>query len=163
MRTLGQLKTRTADLVAKLSCKSIAQKSVGLSVQRILSSVATVAKKSRLLRARTNSIAIWSAEIKAINIKQASKQERGKVTKHPTQQFINGSIHTTKNQMFANTAIDKVTQSGQTYHRSIIENVTIGLIYVNLATLSLMARTTKTLEDISNQLPDNWEELTPAL
>lgn len=176
MRTLEQLKTRTVDLVARLSYRSIAQKRVGLYVQPVLLSVGTVVRKSRLLRARTSNTAIWSAEIKDISIKQASEQGRGKATKHPIQQYTNGFIHTIRSQMFANIVKGKVTQNGQTYHRSIIENVMTGLIFVNLVTLSLMARTTRTLEDINSVIrkryakfidPNGWEEswqtMTPAI
>lgn len=147
-QTLGQLKTRTVDLVARLSYKSTVQKRVGLFAQRALSSVATVVNKLKLIIARTNSIAIWSAETKAIDTKLVSKLERGKAMEHLIPLYISGFIHTTKSLMFATIAKGKATQSGQTYHRSITEKEMTGLTYASLVT-SIMTVTIKHLGVIS--------------
>lgn len=175
--TLGVLKTKMVDSVAKLSFRSIAQRVAGLNVQPDISSVDIVTKRSRPTQARTNSTVIWSVVTKGINTKLAIKLVLGKVIKHLTQLFTSGYTHIIKNLTYANTVKGGVIQSGQTYHRNIIENVTTGLTYVSRVTLNLMGKTTKTLEGTNNvirkryakfvspdnTLPENWEELTPPI
>ena len=151
--TLGRLKTRMADLVVRLSYRNIAQRLAGLSVQQALSNVVFVAKKSRLTKARTSSIVIWSAEIKATNTKQAKKQELGRAIKHLTRLYTNGLHHITRSLMFVNIAKRKAIQSGLTYHKIITESEMTGSISANHAILYTMANSTKTL-DATNRYVD---------
>lgn len=178
-KTLGRLKTRMADLVARLSYRSIAQRLAGLSVQQALSSVVFVAKKSRLTKARISNIVIWSAEIKATNTKQVSKQGLGKVIKRLTRLYINGLHHTIRSLMFVNTAKRKDIQSGLTYLKIITESVMTGLISANRAILYTIANSIRTLDATNKYVDvirkryakfiepetweDRWQKLTPAV
>lgn len=152
-KSLGVSKTRTADLVARLSYRNIAQKRVGLFAQQTLSNVIIVAKKLKPLIAKINNIVIWNAETKAISIKQASKLELGKVIKRLTLLYINGLRHIIRSLMFVNIAIRKAIQSGLTYHRIITEKETTGLISANHVILYMMANSTRTL-DATNKYVD---------
>lgn len=175
-KTLGRLKTRMADLVARLSYRNIAQKRVGLFAQQALSNVIIVEKKLKPLVAKINNIVIWSAETKAISIKQASKLELGRAIKRLTLLYISGLRHIIRSLMFVNIAKRKAIQNGPTYHRNIIENVMTGSTYVSRVTSNLMGKTIKTLEGTNNVIrkryakykdPDNWEAtwetMTPAI
>lgn len=152
-KTLGRLKTRMADLVARLSYRNIAQKRVGLFAQQALSNVIIVEKKLKPLVAKINNIVIWSAETKAISIKQASKLELGRAIKHLIQPYTNGLLHTTKSLMCVNIVRLRAIQSGLTYHRITTENEMTGLTFANHVILYMTANSTRTL-DVINKYVD---------
>lgn len=178
VRALEQLKTRTESLVAKSSYRSIVQKPVGLFVQQVLSNVIIVTRKLRPHSARINNIAIWSAEIKGISIKQVSRLELGKVIKHLTLLYINGLHHIIRSLMFVNIAKRKAIQSGLTYLKIITEREMTGLISANHVILCMMANSIRT-SDVINKYVDvirkrywkfvndgdetGWETNTPAV
>jgi len=175
VKTLGRLKTRMGGLAVTSNYRSIAQKIAGLFAQHHSSNVIIVVKKSRLPEAKINNIVIWSAEIKATSIKQASKLELGKAIKHLTRLYINGLHHIIRSLMFVNIAKRKAIQSGLTYHRITTENEMTGLIYANLVILYMTAISTRTLDAISKYTDvirkryakfigeDDWQAVTSVI
>ena len=175
VKTSEPSKTRMGGLGATSNYRSIAQRIAGLYVQHYLLSVGFVAKKSKLVRARINNIVIWSVVTKATDIKQASKLELGKATKHLTPLYINGLRHIIRSLMFVNIAKRKAIQSGLTYHRITTENEMTGLISANRVILYTMENSTRTL-DATNKYTDvirkryakfigeeDWQSVTPLI
>lgn len=176
---LEQSKTRMEGLVGKSNYRNIAQKTVGLFVQHYLLDAIIAVKRSRPLVVRTSNTATWNVVIKAIRIKRGKKLELGKAIKRRTQLYISGLHHIIRSLTSANIAIRKAIQSGLTYHRTTTEKEMTGSISANHAILYTMANSTRTLDVINkytdvirkryakftnnNELPENWEDLTPAV
>lgn len=171
-KTSEPLKTRMVSLAERLSYRNIAQKRVGLFAQQALSNVIIVEKKLKPLVAKINNIVIWSAETKAISIKQASKLELGRAIKRLTLLYISGLRHIIRSLMFVNIAKRKAIQSGLTYRKTTIEKEMTGLTCASPVTSSLTVKNTRILKDINRVIrkryakfisPDDWEELTPEI
>lgn len=176
VKILGQLKTRTEDLMEKSDYRNTALKTAGLGVQLYMLIVGIVAKKLRQLRVRTNNTVIWNVVIRAISIEQARKLEHGKAKKHLTRLYISGLRHIIRSLMFVNIAKRKAIQSGLTYRKTTIEKEMTGLTCASPVTSSLTVKNTRILKDINRVIrkryakfisPDDWEakweELTPAI
>ena len=173
-KTLELSKNRMVGLTERLDCKSIVPKIAGLGGQLYTLIVGIVVNKSRQLKARTNNTVIWNVVIVGTNTRLVKMQVLGKEIKLRTQQYINGFIRTIRNLIYATIVNAKGIQNGQIYHRSITENEMTGLTYVNRATSTLTDTKKHLLGGISirkryakfmnnNQLPENWEELTPQV
>lgn len=148
--------------------KNTALKIVGVKGQQSIPSVNTAVSRSKAISHGLRSSVIWSVGTKAIVTVEERTQVLGKAIRQVIQQSINTLQQPTESLASVSSVVkQKAILTGQTRLVSIREMYQTGLNYVADAIFTMMDLI-KHSDDISkftnnNELPDNWEELTPAI
>ena len=174
VKSLGR--SKTLKLKKGQDIKSIAQKTAGVKEQQFTQVVSTVVNKSKATSHGLRSSVIWNAVIMAIKSVEAKIQAHGRVMRQDIQLFINISLLLMASQRNVNSVARQNLLTGLTRLANTYEIGQIVYNYAGVATFTMMGLTKHsddtnsvirkryaTFTSPDNQLPDNWQDLTPEI